>query len=294
VRSTKLCSVSIELLNSRYEPYLRLVIIQTLNNKARVMTSTLFDLTGKVAVITGSSRGIGRAIAERMAEHGAKVVVSSRKLDACEEVVKSIKDKGGEAISLACNINRKEDLQKLVDDTVKHWGGIDVLVCNAAVNPYYGPSINMPDDAYDKVMNSNVRSNFWLCNMVLPQMAERGGGSIVIISSIAGLIGSPTLGVYGLSKAADMALARNLCAEWGAKNIRANCIAPGLIRTDFARTLWEDPKIYEQTVKVYPLRRIGEPDEIAGAAVFLAGPSGSFMTGQTIVIDGGGVVGRGG
>jgi NAD(P)-dependent dehydrogenase (short-subunit alcohol dehydrogenase family) len=294
VRSTKLCSVSVELLNSRYEPYLRLVIIQTLNNKARVMTSTLFDLTGKVAVITGSSRGIGRAIAERMAEHGAKVVVSSRKLDACEEVVKSIKDKGGEAISLACNINRKEDLQKLVDDTVKHWGGIDVLVCNAAVNPYYGPSINMPDDAYDKVMNSNVRSNFWLCNMVLPQMAERGGGSIVIISSIAGLIGSPTLGVYGLSKAADMALARNLCAEWGPKNIRANCIAPGLIRTDFARTLWEDPKIYEQTVKVYPLRRIGEPDEIAGAAVFLAGPSGSFMTGQTIVIDGGGVVGRGG
>jgi NAD(P)-dependent dehydrogenase (short-subunit alcohol dehydrogenase family) len=278
-------------------------MIQTLEQQTRhqvasdgecIMTSTLFDLTGKVAVITGSSRGIGRAIAERMAEHGAKVVVSSRKLDACEEVVKSIKDKGGEAISLACNINRKEDLQKLVDDTIKHWGRIDVLVCNAAVNPYYGPSINMPDDAYDKVMNSNVRSNFWLCNMVLPQMAERGGGSIVIISSIAGLIGSPTLGVYGLSKAADMALARNICAEWGPKNVRANCIAPGLIRTDFARTLWEDPKVYEQTVRVYPLRRIGEPDEIAGAAVFLAGPSGSFMTGQTIVIDGGGVVGRGG
>ena len=258
------------------------------------MTSSLFDLTGKVAVITGSSRGIGRAIAERMAEHGAKVVVSSRKLDACEEVVKAIKDKGGEAISLACNINRKEDLQKLVDDTIEHWSGIDVLVCNAAVNPYYGPSIDMPDDAYDKVMNSNVRSNFWLCNMVLPQMAQRGGGSVIIISSIAGILGSPTLGVYGLSKAADMALARNLCAEWGPKNIRANCIAPGLVRTDFAKALWDDPKIHEQTVKVYPLRRIGEPDEIAGAAVFLAGPSGSFMTGQTIVIDGGGVVGRGG
>ncbi|MBL8269580.1 SDR family NAD(P)-dependent oxidoreductase [Steroidobacter sp.] len=258
------------------------------------MTSSLFDLTGKVAVVTGSSRGIGRAIAERMAEHGAKVVVSSRKLDACEEVVKAIKDKGGEAIALACNISRKEDLQKLVDDTVSHWGGIDVLVCNAAVNPYYGPSINMPDDAYDKVMNNNVRSNFWLCNMALPQMAQRGGGSVIIISSIAGLLGSTTLGVYGLSKAADMALARNLCAEWGPKNIRANCIAPGLVRTDFAKALWDDPKIYEQTVKVYPLRRIGEPDEIAGAAVFLAGPSGSFMTGQTMVIDGGGVVGRGG
>ncbi|HEY0939146.1 MAG TPA: SDR family oxidoreductase [Steroidobacter sp.] len=258
------------------------------------MTSSLFDLTGKVAVITGSSRGIGRAIAERMAEHGAKVVVTSRKLDACEEVVKAIRDKGGEAIALACNISRKEDLQRLVDDTIGRWGGIDVLVCNAAVNPYYGPSIDMPDDAYDKVMNSNVRSNFWLCNMVLPQMAQRGGGSVIIISSVAGLMGAPTLGVYGLSKAADMALARNICAEWGPKNIRANCIAPGLIRTDFARTLWEDPQVYQHTVKAYPLRRIGEPDEIAGAAVFLAGPSGSFMTGQTLVIDGGGLIGRDG
>lgn len=258
------------------------------------MTAALFDLTGKIAVVTGSSRGIGRATAERMAEHGAKVVVTSRKLDACEAVVRSIKSKGGEAIAIACNISRKEDLQALVDGTVKHWGGIDVLVCNAAVNPYYGPSLNTPDDAYDKVMNSNVRSNFWLCNMVLPQMAQRGGGSVIIISSIAGLIGSTTLGVYGLSKAADMALARNLCVEWGPKNIRANCIAPGLVRTDFAKALWDDPALYAQTVKLYPLRRIGEPDEIAGAAVFLAGPSGAFMSGQTMVIDGGGIVARGG
>jgi NAD(P)-dependent dehydrogenase (short-subunit alcohol dehydrogenase family) len=258
------------------------------------MPSSLFDLTGKVVVVTGSSRGIGRAIAERMAEQGAKVVVTSRKLDACETVVQSIKGNGGEAVAIACNIGRKEELQALVDGSIKHYGGIDVLVCNAAVNTYYGPSIDTPDDAYEKIMSSNVRSNFWLCNMVLPQMAERGGGSIIIISSIAGLVGSPTLGVYGLSKAADMALARNLCAEWGPKNIRANCIAPGLIRTDFAKALWDDPKIYAHTVKAYPLRRIGEPDEIAGAAVFLAGPSGSFTTGQTIVIDGGGVVGRGG
>jgi NAD(P)-dependent dehydrogenase (short-subunit alcohol dehydrogenase family) len=256
-------------------------------------SSSLFDLSGKTAIITGSSRGIGRAIAERMAEHGAKVVVTSRKLDACEEVVKSIRDKGGEAFAHACNISRKEDLQGLVNAAIQKWGGVDVLVCNAAVNPYFGPSLNMPDDAYDKVMSSNVRSNFWLCNMVLPQMAERGGGSIVIISSIAGLIGSPQLGVYGISKAADMQLARNLCVEWGPKNIRANCIAPGLVRTDFAKALWENPQIYEHTVKAYPLRRIGEPDEIAGAAVFLASPAGSFMTGQTIVIDGGGVVGRG-
>jgi len=255
--------------------------------------SSLFDLTGKVAVVTGSSRGIGEAIAIRLAEHGAKVVVTSRKLDACEEVVKQIRDKGGEAFAHACNIGRKEDLQNLVDTTVKKWGGIDVLVCNAAVNVYFGPSIDTPDDAYDKIMNSNVRSNFWLCNMVLPQMAARGGGSIIIVSSIAGILGSPVLGVYGLSKAADMALARNIGTEWGPKNIRANCIAPGLVRTEFARALWEDPKIYAGTIKAYPLRRIGEPDEIAGAAVFLAGPSGSFMTGQTMVIDGGGVTGRG-
>ena len=293
-------------LRSRYAPRKRLVMILAAKKKHIVrwciglgyhMTSSLFDLTGKVVVVTGASRGIGRAIAERMAEHGAKVVVSSRKLDACQEVVDSIKARDGmrgEAIALACNIGRKEDLQALVDNTLAQWGGIDVLVCNAAVNTYYGPSIDTPDDAYDKIMNSNVRSNFWLCNMVLPQMAQRGGGSIIIISSVAGLQGSPTLGVYGLSKAADMALARNLCAEWGPKNIRANCIAPGLVRTDFAKALWDDPKVYQQVVKTYPLRRIGEPDEIAGAAVFLAGPSGSFMTGQTIVIDGGGVVGRGG
>jgi NAD(P)-dependent dehydrogenase (short-subunit alcohol dehydrogenase family) len=255
--------------------------------------SSLFDLSNKVAVITGSSRGIGRAIAERMAEHGAKVVVTSRKLEACETVAAGINAKGGTAFAHACNIGRKEELQALVNTTLSKWGGIDVLVCNAAVNPYYGPSIDMPDEAYDKVMNSNVRSNFWLANMVLPNMTQRGGGSIIIVSSIAGLLGSPTLAVYGLSKAADMALARNICVEWGPKNIRANCIAPGLVRTDFARALWENKETYEKAVQAYPLRRIGEPDEIAGAAVFLAGPSGSFITGQTIVIDGGVVNGRG-
>lgn len=255
--------------------------------------SSLFDLRGKVAVVTGSSRGIGRAIAQRLAEHGAKVVVCSRKLDACEEVASAIRAGNGEAFAQACNIGRKEDLQALVDATIQKWGGIDVLVCNAAINPYFGASIGMPDEVYDKVMNSNVRSNFWLCNMVLPQMAERGGGSIIIVSSVAGLLGSSMLGAYGISKAADMALARNICVEWGPKNVRANCIAPGLVRTDFAKALWDNPQIYQQTVKMYPLRRIGEPDEIAGAAVFLASPSGSFTTGQTIVIDGGGMVGRG-
>jgi NAD(P)-dependent dehydrogenase (short-subunit alcohol dehydrogenase family) len=253
--------------------------------------SSLFDLTGKVALITGSSKGIGRAIAERMAEHGAKVVVSSRKKEACEEVAAAITARGGEAIVLPCNIGYKEQLQKLVDDTVAHWGGIDILVCNAAVNPYYGPSLNCPDEAFDRIMGSNVRSNFWLCNMVLPQMAQRGGGAVVVISSIAGLRGTPVIGAYGISKAADAALVRNLAVEWGKQNIRANCIAPGLVKTDFARALWENPEVLAKRVKDSPLPRIGEPDEIAGAAIFLASQAGSFTTGQTFVIDGGVTIG---
>ena len=249
--------------------------------------SSLFDLSGKIAVVTGSSKGIGRAIAERLAEHGAKVVVSSRKPDACETVAQGIRDRGGEAIVVPCHIARKEALQELVDRTTAHWGGIDVLVCNAAVNPYLGPAAGASDEVYERIMGANVRSNFWLCNMVLPQMAARGGGSVIIISSIGGLRGSAQLGLYAISKAADMQLARNICVEWGPQNIRANAIAPGLVRTDFARALWEDPALYRKRTKDTPLQRIGEPDEIAGAAVFLASPAGSFVTGQTIVIDGG-------
>lgn len=252
---------------------------------------SLFDLSGKVAVITGASKGIGRAIAERMAEHGAKVVISSRKLDACEEVAKGIRERGGEAVATACHIGRKEELQALVDSTKARWGAIDILVCNAAVNPFFGPAAEMPDEAYDRIMNSNVRSNFWLCNMVVPDMAARGGGSVIIVSSIGGFQGSDRLGVYCISKAADMQLARNLAVEWGEKNIRANCIAPGLIKTDFAKALWDNPEILRKTVQFTPMHRIGEPDEIAGAAVFLASPAGSYMTGQTMVIDGGRLAG---
>ncbi len=248
---------------------------------------SLFDLTGKVAVVTGSSKGIGRAIAERMAEHGARVVVSSRKPDACEAVASGIRVRGGEAIVVPCHIGRKQELRALVDRTVAHWGGIDVLVCNAAVNPYLGPAAGASDEVYERVMGANVRSNFWLCNMVLPQMAERGGGSVIIISSIGGLRGSAQLGLYAISKAADMQLARNICVEWGPRNIRANAIAPGLVRTDFARALWEDPDLYRRRTRTTPLQRIGEPDEIAGAAIFLASAAGSFVTGQTLVIDGG-------
>ena len=253
--------------------------------------SSLFDLTGKVAVVTGSSKGIGRAIAARLAEHGARVVVSSRKEDACETVAAGIRARGGQAMVIPCHIARKEALQALVDRTTEAWGGIDILVCNAAVNPYLGPAAGASDEVYERIMGANVRSNFWVCNMVLPQMAARGGGSVIIISSIGGLRGSAQLGLYAISKAADMQLARNICVEWGPKNIRANAIAPGLVRTDFARALWEDPVLYRKRTKDTPLQRIGEPDEIAGAAVFLASKAGSFVTGQTLVIDGGTTIG---
>ena len=247
----------------------------------------LFDLSGQVAVVTGSSRGIGRAIAERMAEHGARVVVSSRKPDACEAVAEGIRVAGGEAMAVACNIGRKDELRALADAVLARWGQIDALVCNAAVNPYYGPMATIADEAWDRIMGSNIRSNLWLANMAAPGMAERGGGSITVVSSIAGLRGSAMLGAYGVSKAADMQLVRNLAVEWGGRGIRANAIAPGLVRTDFAKALWEDPDVLARRTRDTPLRRIGEPDEIAGAAVFLAAPAGRFMTGQTIVIDGG-------
>jgi NAD(P)-dependent dehydrogenase (short-subunit alcohol dehydrogenase family) len=256
------------------------------------LEGTLFDLAGKVAVVTGGSKGIGRAICERLAQHGAKVVVSSRKLDACEQVVEGIRARGGEAVAQAAHIGRKEDLKALVDGTEARWGRIDVLVCNAAVNPYYGPSIGISDDAFDRIMASNIKSNLWLCNMVLPGMAERGGGSAIIVSSIGGFRGSTTLGAYAISKAADMQLARNLACEWGPKGIRVNCIAPGLVKTDFARALWENPDNARKRTRETPLKRLGEPDDIAGAAVFLAAPASAFMTGQTIVVDGGVLAGQ--
>lgn len=247
----------------------------------------LFSLSDKVALVTGASKGIGRAIAEAMAAAGAKVVISSRKGEACEAVAGAINETGGAALALACNISHKDELQALVERTLEHWGRIDALVCNAAVNPYFGPLAEIPDEAYDKTMNANVRSNLWLCNMVIPQMAARGDGAVIIVSSIAGLKGHGRLGVYALSKAADMQLVRNLAVEWGRSNVRVNGIAPGLVRTDMARALWEDPETLARALESYPLGRIGEPRDIAGAAVFLASRAGSFMTGQTLVIDGG-------
>jgi len=250
---------------------------------------SLFDLTGKVAVVTGSSRGIGRAIAERMAEQGASVVISSRKPGPCEEVAAEINKKAGRkaAIAVPANISSKDDLQGLVNETNREFGKIDIVVCNAASNPHYGSMSTIPDDAFRKVMENNVLANHWLIQMVLPQMTERKDGAIIIVSSIGGLRGSPVIGTYNISKAADFQLARNLAVEVGPNNIRVNCIAPGLIKTDFAKALWDNPETLKRSTANAPLRRIGEPDEIAGAAVFLASKAGNFMTGQAIVIDGG-------
>src|SRR5216683_2040073 len=250
------------------------------------MSNSLFDLTGKVAVITGSTRGIGRAIAEAMARAGAKVVISSRKADKCAEVAQAIKSEGWEATPIACNIGKREDLQRLVAETKQCYGRIDSLVCNAAVNPYYGPMAQAPDEAFTKIIDSNVRSNLWLCNLVIPEMAARRDGSVIIISSIGGLKGSSMLGIYGISKAADMQLARNLAVEWGPHNVRVNCIAPGLVKTDFARALWENPDLLARRTERTPLRRIGMPEEIGPIAAFLASPAASFITGQIIVADG--------
>jgi NAD(P)-dependent dehydrogenase (short-subunit alcohol dehydrogenase family) len=251
----------------------------------------LFDLSGKIAVITGSTKGIGEAIAHRMAEHGAKVVISSRKADACEKVTNDINQRWGKgkevALSVPCNINQREQLEQLVAKTRAKWGRIDVLVCNAAINPVFGSMSQVPDEAFDKIMGANVKANHQLCNFVIPEMVERKDGSIIIVSSIGGLRGSPVLGAYCISKAADFQLARNIAVEFGVHNVRANCIAPGLIKTDFAKALWDNPAILERSTATAPLKRIGEADEIAGAAVFLASKAAAFMTGQTMVIDGG-------
>jgi NAD(P)-dependent dehydrogenase (short-subunit alcohol dehydrogenase family) len=253
------------------------------------MTGNLFDLRGKSAVITGSTKGIGRAIAEQFAAHGARVAISSRKPGPCEEVAGELNRAYGEGTAIACpaNISSKDDLRRLVHETNAAFGKIDIVVCNAASNPYYGPMGGISDDQFLKILSNNIVSNNWLIQMAAPQMIERKDGAVIIVSSIGGLRASTVIGAYCISKAADVQLARNLAAELGPHNIRVNCISPGLVKTDFARALWEDQDTREQREEETPLRRLGEPNDIAGAAVFLASRAGAWTTGQNIVVDGG-------
>lgn len=254
-----------------------------------------FNLTGRGAIITGSSRGIGRAIAHGLAAQGADVIVSSRNQDACDLVAAEINALGGgRAMAIAANIGDKAALENMVARSTDRLGAIDILVCNAASNPYYGPMAGISDDQFEKILRNNVLANHWLASMVGPRMAERGHGSIILIGSIGGLRGSSVIGAYNISKAADFQLARNLAVEYGPAGVRVNCIAPGLIRTDFARALWEDSDNLATALSGTPMGRIGEPDDIAGTAVFLASDASRYITGQAIVVDGGATVTVGG
>ena len=250
-----------------------------------------FDMTGKVAIITGSSRGIGQAIAEEMADHGAKVVITSRNVGPCEDVAARINAKHpGAAIAVASSLSSKESLQAMVDAGRAAYGKVDVLVCNAASNPHYGPMGTITDEQFRKTLDHNIIAQHWLIQMVAPEMLTRKSGSIIIVSSIGGLRGTAILGAYAITKAADIQMTKNLAREFGPSNVRINSIAPGLVRTDFAKALWENPDNLKASVSNACLGRIGEPHEIAGAAVFLGSDASSFMTGQTIVVDGGVVV----
>ena len=247
----------------------------------------LFDLKGKVALVTGATRGIGKSIAEELARAGASVAICSRKAEACEQVRMEFEKNGFQVLAQPCNVSRKEELQALVDATAKKWGGIDIVVANAATNPYYGPLTGIADEAFDKIFANNLKSVLWLAGLTLPGMAARGGGSFILVGSIGGILANTVIGAYGISKAAGHHLVRNLAAEWGPKNVRVNAIAPGLIKTEFARALWEDEKRRTERIEATPLRRLGEPRDIGGIAVFLASPAAAFVTGQCIVADGG-------
>ena len=250
---------------------------------------SLFNLKNKSFLITGSSKGIGKSIAFHAADHGAQVIISSRKIDACKETANEINEHCGAEVAfpIQANIAHEEELNNLVDQTNKLLGKIDVLICNAATNPFMGSMADIPSDAFDKVMNNNIKANHILTNLVTPQMIDRKDGVIIIISSVGGTIGSNLIGTYNITKAADIQMVKNIAVEYGHHNIRANTVAPGLIRTDFARGLWENPVIHEQYTKTHPMRRIGEPDEVAGAVIMLASDAGKYINGQTIIVDGG-------
>ncbi|MCZ6472409.1 MAG: SDR family oxidoreductase [SAR324 cluster bacterium] len=246
-----------------------------------------FDLSDKTAVVTGSSLGIGRSIAEHMARAGARVVISSRKEKACQEVAAAINRNGGQAIAVPANVSNQDHLENLIAETNKQFGPVDILVCNAAANPYYGPLTEITDEAYHKTLDTNILSLIRLFGLVAEGMAARGGGSLIVISSVGAVKATPNLGAYAISKAADLQVVRTLAAEWGEKQIRVNAILPGLVKTEFARVLWDNPDAEKKASTRLPLRRLGESDDIGPAAVFLASRAGEWMTGQSLIIDGG-------
>lgn len=254
-----------------------------------MISTALFDLTGKVALLTGASKGMGKAMAQALAEHGARVMISSRKLEPCQAVADEINARCGaqRAFAFACNAGYKDQLQALVDATHQRLGPIDVLVGNAGVNPYYGAQLDIPDEAYDKTMSTNVKSNLWLVRMVAPDMITKKSGSIMLTASVGAFIPSLTLGTYNISKMAVISLVRNLAAELGPRGVRVNAICPGLIRTDFAQALWDNPETEKRASEQIPLRRLGEADDLKGLAVFLASGASGYITGQALTICGG-------
>jgi NAD(P)-dependent dehydrogenase (short-subunit alcohol dehydrogenase family) len=250
----------------------------------------LFDLTGKVAIITGASKGIGEDIARMFARFGAKVVVSSRKQEACDALAADIRAQGGEAVGIAAHVGDSEQLQQLVDKTIAAYGGIDILVNNAASNPVFGPSLDCDGAAFDKIMQANVKAPFELSKLCYPSMKSRGGGSIIMISSIAGHTPDPGLGIYSVSKAGLNMLTKVLAKEWGPDGIRVNAICPGLIKTKFSQALWQDEKILSHFTKHIPIARMGTTDEISPLALFLASSASSYSTGSLFYADGGTVI----
>ena len=249
----------------------------------------LFNLENKNVLLTGASKGMGLSMAKGLVNHGANVVISSRKLDQCEKAAKTINDSVDQekAFAYSCNASSKDELNALVDFSMSKLGSITTLVCNAGVNSFFGSMSEIDDESYDKTMNTNVKSNHWLINMVSPFMKESGGGSIMITSSIAAFDASETLGTYSISKLAVLGLVRNYASELGPSNIRVNAICPGLVKTDFSKLLWENPDAERATSQRMPLRRLGEADDFKGVAVFLASDESSFMTGQALTICGG-------
>ena len=252
--------------------------------------NSMFDLSGKVALITGSTRGIGKATALAMAAAGARIVVTSRKEDACADVAIEITEAGGEAFPIPCDVADKAQLMAMADKVLAQWKQIDVLVCNAAVSPHHGPLHEISEEQIDRLLTTNVKNQLLLCNKIIPGMAKRKDGAVIIVSSIAALKGTRRVGGYAITKAADIQMVRSLALEWAGHGVRVNGIAPGLIRTDLARALWENPTRLAAALQAYPMGRIGEPEEVASVALFLACKAAAFITGQTLIVDGGSTI----